>query len=48
MLDETHDIVLLGGFDELLMVHKLLRCRFRNENVQSTLQSVQRNRIMGA
>ena len=48
MLDETHHVILLRSLDQLLMVSKLLRCRFRDEDMQTALKGVQRNWVVRA
>ena len=41
MLNPTNDTLLLGGFDEGIMVLKLLDGRLRDEDVEATFNGVE-------
>jgi hypothetical protein len=47
VLDEAYNIVLPSGFDELVVMRKKLSCRFGNKDVNTTLDRVQTDGVMG-
>lgn len=47
MLDEAYNIVLSSGFNKLVMVRKKLSCRFGNKDMNTTLNCVQADGVMG-
>jgi hypothetical protein len=46
MFDKYHDIMLLGPFDQVLVMLEELGCRLGDENMNASLDGIQRNRVM--
>ena len=47
VFDEAYNIVLPSGADELLVVRKKFRCRFGDKDVNTALNGVQTNGVVG-